>query len=394
MENRKVENLPTWVEVDLDAFIHNVQVIRSKIGRSVKVMLVVKADAYAHGAVQMTRAVADRVDYFGVATVEEAVELATSGLRKKLLIMTPLLTEEIATVVDRGFCATVASVDSARAMSELAARKAIRVEVHVEVDTGMGRAGVWPSDAWDLLDEIARLPGVHLGGMWTHFPDADGDRDFTRRQVNEFVAMAQRARKKGIDIPVLHGANSAAIATLPESHMDMVRPGLSGYGHRPGSGAGGLAVRPVASWKCRIVRLRDMPAGATVSYGGTYRTDRPTTMAVLPVGYGHGYPFRLSNCGEVIVAGRRVPIMGRVTMDMTMVDVTDVTPRPGLGDEVMLLGGAGESTITVDDIARWAGTISYEILTGISRRVPRLYIRGGKIEARRSILGASRESVV
>jgi alanine racemase len=391
LETRITETLPTWVEVDLDAFHDNVHLIRTKLAKGVRVLLVTKADAYGHGAVHLAPVVQDAVDYFGVATVDEAVELAALGLRRRLLVMTPILTEEVATVVEKGFGVTVAAASVAKALSQAASRRSIRVEVHVEVDTGMGRTGVLPGELPDLLDEITKLPGVQLGGVFTHFPDAESDLEFTRRQVNDFRATVDRARKQGIEIPVLHCANSAAIASLPESQLDMVRPGLMAYGYRPASPNDPWTVRPIARWKCRIAQLRHIPSGASVSYGRTFRAGRPTTMAVLPVGYGHGYSIRLSNCGEVIVGGSRVPIIGRVTMDMTMVDVTDVSPQPRPGDEVVLLGEAGGSAVTVADLARWAGTIPHEVLTAIKRRVPRLYIRDGKVEAVRSILGVSRD---
>jgi alanine racemase len=384
-----MDTLPTWVEIDLDAFIHNVDVIRSNLARNVKILLVVKADAYGHGAAHMVRTVEDRVDYFGVATIEEAVELSALGLRRPLLIMTPILGEEVAAVVDQQLCVNVGTVEMARALSQHASRRATRVEIHVEVDTGMGRTGILPAELPDLLDEIHTLPGVRLGGLWTHFPDADRDPDFTRKQLNELLALVEGARKKGIEIPLVHSANSAAMTTLPESHLDMVRPGLLLYGCRTSATSGVWPVRPVATWKCRVVQVREMPSGATVSYDRTYKTHRATTMAVLPVGYGHGYPVRLSNRAEVLVRGVRAPVIGRVTMDMTMVDVTGVSPPPSPGDEVVLMGEG----ITARALADWVGTIPYEIVTGISRRVPRLYIRAGKVESRRSILGASGESV-
>jgi alanine racemase len=384
-----MEKLPTWVEINLDSLIHNVEAIQRLVGNNVGILLIVKADAYGHGAVQIAQAVEQRVDCFGVATVDEAIELTAAGIRKKILIISPILAKEIPDVVDRGFIATVSSFDFAKAMSDYAAGGDKTAHVHVEADTGMGRAGFLASEVLDLVGRIATLPGLRLGGMFTHFPIAEADQEFTRGQVGEFLEVVERARQAGVEVPILHCANSSAIASVRESHMDLVRPGLLVYGHHPGAVTAGTPVKQIMTWKCRIAQVRELPSGSPISYGKTYTTSRPTTMAVLPVGYGHGYPLRLSNRGEAIVRGERVPILGRVTMDMTMVDVTDVAPRPQAGDEVVLMGTQEGTTVTVDEIADWAGTISYEILTGIGKRVPRTYLRGGRIETYKSLLGVT-----
>jgi alanine racemase len=384
-----MQRLPTWIEIDLSALTHNLGVIRRVVTDAVQIMLIVKADAYGHGAVQIAQVAEDQVDAFAVATIDEATELAKAGIKKKLLIINPMLTDEIPTVVDSGFVATVTSYGFAEAMSAYAAARDTRVDVHVEVDTGMGRAGFRPEEVIGLLERIAGLDGLRIVGMFTHFPVAEADKGFTVRQVDEFRDLVARVSAAGIDVPVLHAANSSAIATVPESHMGMVRPGLSAYGHSLAGVDAGLGIRPVMHWKCRVVQMRDLPAGATVSYGRTFAAKRPTKMAVLPVGYGHGYPLRMSNRGRVIVGGRRVPILGCVTMDMTMVDVTDVTPTPQPGDEVVLMGAQNGAEITVSDIAAWVDGIPYEILTGISKRVPRTYYRDGKLEIYKSLLGVT-----
>ncbi len=188
-------------------------------------------------------------------------------------------------------------------------------------------------------------------------------------------------------VPIIHSANSAAVAGLPETHLRMIRPGLLAYGHFQPGAQRSLEVKPVMSWKSRLVQVRDMPKGTSISYGRTFSTERDTLMGIVPVGYGHGYPFGLSNKGRMIVGESIVPIMGRVTMDMTMIDLSDVTPRPSVGDEVVLMGSDGDAEISLDDLAGWAGTISYEILCGISKRVPRTYFRRGKVEAFKSLLG-------
>jgi alanine racemase len=382
-----MQKLPTWVDIDLDALVGNLRAIRRSLARNVAVLLTVKADAYGHGAVQVAQAADEWVDWYGVATLDEARELRKAEVRKKILILSPVLEKEIPGVVDNGFAATVSSPEFAAALAGYASGRGIKAEVHVEIDTGMGRTGFFPEDAEAVVSRIARLDGLRLGGLFTHFPVSDSDPDFTREQARRFLAVVDRVKSAGIEVPLIHSANSAALAAVPETHMRMVRPGLVAYGHLPAGIETTLDVRPVMSWKSRLVEIRRVPGGTPVSYGRTFTTKRDTLMGIVPVGYGHGYPFRLSNTGWMIVGGKRVPVMGRVTMDMTMVDLTDVTPRSSVGDEVVLVGGSSGVTITVSDLAEWAGTISYEIMCGISKRVPRMYLRDGRIETFKSLLG-------
>lgn len=378
-----MNKLPTWVEIDIDTFVENLRVIRRSLAKNVAILLTVKADAYGHGAVQLAQAADEFVDSFGVATLDEALELRRAEVRKKILILSPVLEEEIPGVVAHNIATTVSSFEFAHSLASYADLKGTTTEVHVETDTGMGRTGFFPEVARDLIKRISGLPGLRLGGLFTHFAVSDTDEQFTLEQVRRFLDLVRRLEDDGVNIPLLHSANSAAVAAIPESHMAMVRPGLVAYGHLPNGMTSELDVRSVMSWKSRLVQIRQVPKGTPISYGCTYKTERDTCMGIVPVGYGHGYPYGLSNRGRMIVSGSEVPIMGRVTMDMTMVDLTGVTPTPKVGDEVVLLGGA----VSVDDVARWAGTISYEILCGISKRVPRTYLRDGKVEAFKSLLG-------
>jgi alanine racemase len=382
-----MKKLPTWVEINLDTLVGNLGAIRSAVAAEVSILLTIKADAYGHGAVHIARAAGELVDWFGVATLDEALELKNADIRKPILILSPSLEREIPGVVDNGFATTVSSLDFARAIAAYAAERNTTTEVHVEVDTGMGRTGFSAADAGDLVLRIHELEGLRLGGLFTHYPVSDSDPDFTREQLSRFRQLADELEKNGVKIPILHSANSAAVAAVPETHLHMIRPGLLAYGHfQPGADRA-LDVNPVMSWKSRLVQVRDVPAGKSISYGRTFETGRDTVMGIVPVGYGHGYPFGLSNKGMMIVGGAVVPVMGRVTMDMTMVDLSDVPVRPCVGDEVVLMGRDGDAEITLDDIAEWAGTISYEILCGISKRVPRTYFRRGKVEAFKSLLG-------
>ena len=382
-----MQGLPTWVDIDLDAFVENLRTIRRSLAKNVAILLTVKADAYGHGAVQIAHAGDEWVDWYGVATLDEALELRKAEVRSRILILSPVIEEEIPGVVDNGFATTVPSIEFARLIAGYAGGKGVTTEVHVEIDTGMGRTGFFPEEAEDVVVRISRLPGLRLGGLFTHYPASDTDPGFTREQARRFLAVTERLRAAGVDIPLIHSANSAALASVPETHMQMVRPGLMAYGHYPVGTKGTLRVRPVMSWKSRLVEIRRIPGGTPVSYGRTYAAARDTLMGVVPVGYGHGYPYRLSNAGRMLVGGKRVPVIGRVTMDMTMVDLTDVVPAPTVGDEVILMGRAAGGEITVDDIAQWAGTISYEIMCGISKRVPRMYLRHGRIETFKCLLG-------
>lgn len=394
-----MKKLPTWVEVDLDHLAHNLRGIRGWLGEDVRILLTVKADAYGHGAVQVARAAEggrsnDRVDMFGVATLDEAHELKEAGVTSPILILSPVLERELPAVVEAGFAITLSTYEMAEAASRRAGTTDTTIDVHVEVDTGMGRTGVAADQAHDVIARIATLPSVNLQGVYTHFPVSDTDPEFTRRQIDAFNAIIDGLRSTGVSIPMVHSANSAAVAGIRESHMNLVRPGLLAFGLHPADADTGLDLRPILSWKSRLVRVRRVPAGHTISYGRDFVTQRDSVIGVVPVGYGHGYPFALSGRGRMIIAGAQVPIVGRVTMDMTMVDLTDLPAVPQPGDEVVLVGAQDGVSITFHDVAAWAGSICYEIMCGISKRVPRTYFRKGKVETYKSLLGVLPNHVV
>jgi alanine racemase len=382
-----MRKLPTWVEVDLDRLARNLDRIRARVGKDVKVLLTVKADAYGHGAVQVAQAARGHADMLGVATLDEAIELREAGVERGILILSPILETQVPAVAGGAFAVTISELAFAVKLSEFGVAHGVSVDVHVEVDTGMGRTGVAYEDARDEIARIAELPGLRLSGAYTHFPVSDTDPDFTRRQITLFEELLADLRGAGVDIPLAHAANSAAVAGLPESHMGMVRPGLLAYGLHPAGDAAVLGVEPVMSWKSRVVRVRRVSAGKRISYGRDFVTKRASLIGVIPVGYGHGFPYRAGGGGAVLVGGRRVPIVGRVTMDMTMVDLTDLPQAPAPGDEVVLVGAQGDERITFHDLAQWAGSICYEVMCGISKRVPRTYFREGRVETYKSLLG-------
>ncbi|MBM3306737.1 MAG: alanine racemase [Candidatus Eisenbacteria bacterium] len=372
----------TWVEIDLDALVHNLGTIRSRIGAGRRILLVVKADAYGHGAVEVARvAVRSGVDVLGVATLQEGIELRQASIDAPVLILSPPMEDETEDIAEYDLSCTVPSLSIARALARACAAQGKTAAVHVEVDTGMGRSGVGLDEAVPFITALAKHDELTLEGLFTHFPSSDEDRGFTERQVGLFLGLLARLEAKGIRVPLRHAANSGAVLGVPRSFeepLNLVRPGIAAYGLRAGGTVNdGLDLRPVMSFKSRIAQVRDLPAGQTVSYGRTYATERPMRAAVIPVGYGHGYSWRLSNCGEVLIGGRRCPVVGRVTMDVTMADV-DAAPDARVGDEVVLFGRQGGEEITVDEVARRVGTINYEIICGIGKRVTRVYLRSGE----------------
>jgi alanine racemase len=380
-----MKRLPTWLEINLDTLDQNLERIQSHVGRDVSILLTVKADAYGHGAVQVARAAAPRVRMFGVATVDEGAELREAGIKNHILILSPILESEIAAVAKHGLDITISSSDIALAVAKEAPGQTI--DAHIEVDTGMGRTGVAEETAFDEIQTIAGAPGVRLRGVYTHFPVSDTDPEFTKAQIRRFLALVERLRASGIDPGLVHSANTAAIDATPESRMHMIRPGLLAYGLHPFGSVSAVNVTPIMGWKSRIARVRRFAPGSTISYARSFVTTRDSLIGVVPVGYGHGYPFHLSGRGSMLVGGMRVPIVGRVTMDMTMVDLTDVPVAPVPGDEVVLVGSQGSESLTFHDLAGWADTIAYEVMCGISKRVPRTYFRRGKVETFKTLLG-------
>ena len=382
----------TWVEVDLDRFGSNLRAIRDLIGPGRGIFLVVKADAYGHGAVEMAEA-AERegVEVLGVATLHEGIQLRQSGSRLQVVVMSPLLESEIAEAVAHSLEPTIAELEFARAFSSAAAGAGRPARCHVEVDTGMGRTGVREDLAEEFLAELDRLPGLRLASVYTHFPDADAaDLGFARGQIERFNALIGRLERRGIKPPRVHAANSAGTLNLAESRYDWVRVGLIAYGHRPPHAPAEPRLEPVMSLKSRLVQIRELPAGHPVSYGRTFEAPRDSRVGVVPVGYGHGYSWLNSNRGFMQVAGARAPVVGRVTMDLTMVDLTDI-PAARIGDEVVLFGGAEGGAPTLEEVARWSETLPYEIMCTIGKRVTRIYVREGRPVKLTSLVGERSE---
>jgi alanine racemase len=369
-----VSDRPTAALINLLALDHNFQEVRGRAGGR-KVLAVVKAQAYGHGAVAVSRRLVDLgAGMLGVALVEEGRELREAGIHAPVLIMGAVFPGQADEVVRLGLTPAVASLAVARALSQAAQRRQAPVAVHIKIDTGMGRIGLSPEAAPDLIAEVMELEGVRVEGLMTHFADADlRDKQFASVQMDRFEDLITSLEKRGMSVPVRHAANSAAVLDYRRALFTMVRPGVMLYGYNPLEGGAGADLRPVLSLVTRIAFLKRTPAGVPISYGRTFITGRESLIATIPIGYADGYSRGLSNRGEAIVRGKRVPVAGRVCMDMTMLDVTDV-PGVAEGDEVVLIGSQGAERITADDVAAKTGTISYEVLCGISGRVPRVYI--------------------
>jgi alanine racemase len=385
----------TWVEVDLDRFAANLRAVRAVAtteGRTPGIMLVVKADAYGHGAVEIAEAgERESVACLGVATLHEGIQVREHRSELPIIVLSPLLPAEIDEALANQLDATVCDLEFARALSAAAQRAGRPARCHVEIDTGMGRIGIREEAAEPFLRELVNLPGLRLASLYTHFPDADGaDLEFAHRQVKSFRTLVDRLAAAGIRVPRLHASNSAGTLNIAEGRFDWLRVGLLAYGHVPPNARVPVAVEPVMSFKSRLVQIRDLPAGVPVSYGRTFVTARPTRMGVVPVGYGHGYSWLMSNRGEMLVGGKRVPILGRVTMDLTMVDLTEV-PDVALGDEVVLFGAQGEAALSIEEVALRSETLPYEIMCTIGKRVTRIYVREGRPVKLTSLVGERTE---
>jgi len=370
-----------WADIDLSAMTHNLDVIRGLAGPDQHVILVVKADAYGHGAVGIGRhAVPERVGALGVGTSAEALELRAAGISIPILILGTIVDGEAHDVLEHDVDVGLHSMDRCRRLQELAARLGRRARVHLNVDTGMGRLGVLPERALDLLAAIHASPHLELAGIMTHASSSNGLRDeATVLQLARFDRVVAAARRRGLARGWVHAANSACVFTAAEREhsvgaapwYDAIRPGISAYGMLPRHLPDAERLHPVLSLSSRVVFLKDLPRGAPVGYDSTWIAPRPSRIATLPLGYDDGMPWRLGNRGHVLIRGHRARIVGHVSMDYTTVDVTDI-PGVEVEDVVTIIGRDGRETITLEDVARTSGTISYEVVCALGKRVPRL----------------------
>jgi len=366
---------PTLCYIDHDALRWNFRQIRTAVGPEVKILSMVKANGYGHGAPAVAKTLAaEGSEAFGVATIEEGIELRRHGIVAPILVLAGVYLEQLDLFFEHGLTPVVHDVDGLQRLDAEVSRRAATLPAHLKIDTGMGRIG-FPSaeiDSW--LPRLQELRAINLEGVFSHFSQAESvEGQYTHKQLKIFQSVVRRLRSEGIAPPLVHLANSAATITLPAAYFSMVRPGLILYGVYPAPAmTKQILLRPVLSWKTRILQLKKVPAKTSISYGQTFITKRESLIATLPMGYADGYPRLLSNCGEALVGGKRAPVAGRVCMDLTMIDVTDIRGIQQ-GDEAVLLGRQGDAIISADEMAAWANTISYEILTSIGARVPRIH---------------------
>lgn len=370
-----------YAAIDLDAARFNMESMKNNLSPGTKIIGVVKADGYGHGAVPVARAIEPYVWGYAVATIWEAVNLRRHQIEKPVMVLGFSYERTYEEYLNYGICPTVYSYETAKGFSDLAAERGRSVKVHIKIDTGMMRIGFQPNEASVLeILKIKNLPGIEIEGIFTHFSKADERvKDFAHHQLNRFQDFVQTLKKEGIEIPVCHASNSAAIIDLKEANMDAVRAGISIYGLYPSGevDSGRVALKPLMELKSEVVHIKDVEAGTRIGYGGIYITKRKTRVATIPVGYADGYPRNLSNKGCVLIQGKRARLLGRICMDQMMVDVTGI-PNVKMGDEVTLIGKCGEEEISVEELAELSGTFNYEFVCDLGKRIPRVYYEDGK----------------
>ncbi len=366
---------PTLCEIDLSALKFNFRQLKQRAsGR--EILAVVKANAYGHGAVAVSRALANEgAQMFGVATIEEGIELRRGGISFPILCFGGSLGAQVSDLLEYGLTPTIFNEESIRELNQQAQSLNQTLGVHLKVDTGMSRLGVLPSELAKMIELLTQSSALELKGVFTHLAQADEtNEEPTDAQIEKFQQVEQAVQSSSFSVPIYHLANSAALIDGKLEKTNMVRPGLALYGAYPNPRfEKKVQLKPVMSLKTQIVSIKSVPKGTAVSYGATFTTKRPSRIAVIPIGYADGYSRSLSNKGEVLVAGRRVPVIGRVCMDLTMIDLTDI-PASSIGDEVVLIGKQGNDSIRAEELAEKVGTIPYEIFCSLSSRVPRLTV--------------------
>ncbi|MBP5631498.1 MAG: alanine racemase [Clostridia bacterium] len=388
-----LDNTRAWAEINLDAIAHNAAAVRAVTSPGAKLIGVVKADAYGHGAVQVAGCLIESgADMLAVSQIDEALQLRLSGIKSPILILSDAEPERAEELIRYSITQTVFAPGMAKSISDAAVRTGKKAIVHIKIDSGMGRVGFRaeePDTVKKILD-IARLPNIEIEGIFTHFAVSDeaAGGQYTQQQFAAFTGVCDALRREGLDIPVRHAANSAAILRYPEMHLDAVRAGIILYGMYPSEASKaaaaslhpGFELKPAMSFKAKITAVKRVPAGTYLSYGCTYRTENESVIATVPVGYADGYARSLGGRAEVLVHGRRAPVRGRVCMDQCLVDVTDLSAsgievRPG--DEAVLFGAQGNGCISPEELAALENTINYEIICSLSKRIPRKFIRNG-----------------
>lgn len=371
-----------YLKINLDKICNNINEVINKVGKDTKVMAVVKGDAYGHGAIEVAKALSEIGTYgFAVATVGEALALRRAGITKPILILDFVFPNQFETIIRNDIMLTVFQYGIAKSLNEAAEQMGTTAHIHIKVDTGMGRIGFIPDDkSLDEICRIAQLPNIEIDGIFTHFACADMvDKTSMNNQYEKFRVFIEKLEERGINIPIKHICNSAAIIDKSDNFLNLVRSGIVTYGLYPSQEVHkeSLHIEPAMELHSVVINIKTIHEGDTVSYGSTYVAKKPTVIATIPVGYADGYPRMLSNEGSVLIHGKRAKIVGKVCMDQFMVDVTDI-PDVSIGDNVTLIGKDADECITCEEIGDISGRFNYEFLCCITRRVPRVYIRNGK----------------
>ncbi|MCX8131264.1 MAG: alanine racemase [Clostridia bacterium] len=374
----------SWAEVNLDNIAHNVREIRRITNKKAEIMGVVKADAYGHGVMEVARTLlGNGVTRLAVSMLDEAIQLRKNGISVPILILSytdPRRAEEI---IRHDVTQTVFSQDLAKALSDAAVKLERNVKIHIKIDTGMTRVGFMPGySAIKNVVEISKLPGIIIEGLFTHFASADeSDKSYTHMQFEKFMSICNELSRIGLYIPVKHVANSAAIIEFPEMHLDMVRPGIILYGMYPSSevDAARIHLKPAMTLKANVILVKEVERDTSISYGRIFTTQRESKIATIPIGYADGFTRLMTNKAKVLINGELAPVVGKICMDQCMADITDTCKEVCVGDEVVIFGRQGEQEIKVEDLAAAIGTINYEVVCLIGKRVPRFYLQGGKI---------------
>lgn len=371
----------TYAAVNLDAVQHNVRALQARLAPNTKIMAVIKADGYGHGALALARFLQDHVAYYGIAVLEEALQLRLGGINSPLLILGYTSPTQYDAIIQNEIAQTIYTYSQAEALSQCAKQLDKPVKVHIAVDTGMSRIGFLDcEDSIQEIQKIASLPYLELEGIYTHFACADErDKTPTLQQYDRFQRFCDALKALGITFSIQHCCNSAAAIDF-SAHMDMVRFGISLYGLYPSEEVqkDHLILRPAMAWKTHVAHIKTLPAGYGVSYNHTYVTTRPTRIATLPVGYADGYPRALSGQGRVLIHGQYAPILGRICMDQFMVDVSNIDGVQ-MEDDVTLMGTDGSNCITAEEIGAMSASFNYEVVCRVSQRVPRIYFADGKM---------------
>ena len=373
-----------YARIDLDAIAYNMEQMKQNLSPNTKMMAVIKADGYGHGAVQIADML-EGVDYiwgFAVATLDEAVVLRTEGIKKPILVLGCVFPDQYMAMLKHDIRMNVYTEEMAEAISQMAAREGMTAYMHIKLDTGMARLGFDISEnSVAAIERISKMKNVKMEGIFTHFAKADEtDKSFTQKQMKDFSRMVDKLKEKNVSFQYEHCANSAAIIDVKDANYDLVRAGISTYGLYPSEEVKkeNVKLKPALVLKSHVAFVKEIEEGTAISYGGTFVSKEKMRIATIPVGYADGYPRNLSNTGFVLIRGKKAPIVGRVCMDQFMVDVTHIEGT-SFGDKVTLIGTDGNETITVEDLSELTGRFNYEFVCDLGKRIPRVYVKNGKV---------------